>query len=105
MKKLLIVLLLITLFAAPSMAGNDANTTLYYDFQDSELEVLSYAPCTSVIFEYMGLSALAISWKDGTIDVEYGENVTKTEAADIFFDFLKRYIRGGYNIIPKERRK
>ena len=62
-------------------------------------------PATSFIFHTneagMCNEILTISWQDGNIDIKYGDNVTKTEGAKKFFEFLKVYIEDGYEIVPK----
>jgi len=56
-------------------------------------------PPTSIIIGYKNW--VEISWEDGKVDIKYGENTSVSDAAKIFFDFLKQYIELNYDIIPK----
>ena len=65
----------------------------------------SYIKIDMPIFTSLTISDVRISWEGGIIDVIYPDDITITEAAKQFFEFLKDYINEVYDITPKADKK
>ena len=72
-----------------------------YTLQDSKANHFTF-PVTTSININCGQGDFEITWKNERLDVLY-HNCSRTDAADRFFEFMRKYVSEGYYIIKREK--
>ena len=111
MKKLIITTLILLLIATMATAawGYDVNqgedTWLYYSDGTRAAAIFDAASVSPITTMSIGNPAVIFTWENGYLDVIYEEGLTKTEAAEQFFEWLKQYINETHTLTPRKTRK
>ena len=102
MKLTIALIVLAIALAAPATAREQLDGVI--NASDLKVAILAPLSVSQKITISCGSGTLEITWKDEKLDVIY-HDCTRTDAADRFFEFLRKYVSEGYVITKKEETK